>query len=71
MIRHQDRGPRRMDTSIWGPNTEDSPVVIETTAAKQEIVIAKVNKIMNERPRVDAPQKLDGLCSAITQASLY
>ncbi len=36
-----------------GPNTEDSPVVIEATAFKQGIVVAQVNEIVDKLPRVD------------------
>ena len=38
-----------------GPNTEDSPVVIEATAFKQGIVIAQVNEIVDKLPRIDVP----------------
>jgi malonate decarboxylase alpha subunit len=38
-----------------GPNTEDSPVVIEATALKQGIVVAQVNEILDKLPRVDVP----------------
>jgi malonate decarboxylase alpha subunit len=38
-----------------GPNTEDSPVVIEATAFKQGIVIAQVNEVVDRLPRVDVP----------------
>ena len=38
-----------------GPNTEDSPVVIEATAFKQGIVVAQVNEVVDELPRVDVP----------------
>ena len=38
-----------------GPNTEDSPVVIEATAFKQGIVVAQVNEIVDKLPRVDIP----------------
>jgi malonate decarboxylase alpha subunit len=38
-----------------GPNTEDSPVVIEATAFKQGIVIAQVDKVVDTLPRVDIP----------------
>jgi len=38
-----------------GPNTEDSPAVIEATAFKQGIVIAQVNEIVDKLPRVDVP----------------
>ena len=36
-----------------GPNTEDSPVVIEATAMKQGIVVAQVNEVLDTLPRVD------------------
>ncbi len=36
-----------------GPNTEDSPVVIEATAFKQGIVVAQVNEVVDKVPRVD------------------
>ncbi len=38
-----------------GPNTEDSPVVIEATAFKQGIVVAQVNEVVDHLPRVDVP----------------
>ena len=38
-----------------GPNTEDTPVIAEATAFKNGIVIAQVNRIMDEVPRVDIP----------------
>jgi malonate decarboxylase alpha subunit len=38
-----------------GDNTEDSPVVAEATAFKSGIVIAQVNKIVENVPRVDIP----------------
>ncbi len=38
-----------------GPNTEDSPVVIEATAFKQGIVVAQVNAIVDKLPRIDVP----------------
>ena len=38
-----------------GPNTEDTPVVIEATAFKNGIVIAQVNEIVDALPRVDIP----------------
>ena len=38
-----------------GFNTEDTPVVIEATKFKQGIVIAQVNEIVDELPRVDIP----------------
>jgi malonate decarboxylase alpha subunit len=38
-----------------GPNTEDTPVIVEATAFKSGIVIAQVNEIVDAVPRVDIP----------------
>ena len=38
-----------------GFNTEDSPAIIEATKFKQGIVIAQVNEIVDQLPRVDIP----------------
>ncbi|MGY3621071.1 malonate decarboxylase subunit alpha [Bradyrhizobium sp. USDA 10063] len=38
-----------------GPNTEDTPTVVEATAFKNGIVIAQVNEIVDKVPRVDIP----------------
>lgn len=38
-----------------GPNTEDTPTIVEATAYKNGIVIAQVNKIVDEVPRTDIP----------------
>jgi malonate decarboxylase alpha subunit len=38
-----------------GPNTEDTPVIVEATAFKSGIVIAQVNEIVDKLPRVDIP----------------
>jgi malonate decarboxylase alpha subunit len=38
-----------------GPNTEDTPTVVEATAFKDGIVIAQVNEIVDQVPRVDIP----------------
>lgn len=38
-----------------GPNTEDTPVIVEATAFKSGIVIAQVNEIVDVLPRVDIP----------------
>jgi malonate decarboxylase alpha subunit len=38
-----------------GPNTEDTPVIIEATAFKNGIVIAQVNELVDKVPRVDIP----------------
>jgi malonate decarboxylase alpha subunit len=38
-----------------GPNTEDTPAIIEATAFKNGIVIAQVNELVDRVPRVDIP----------------
>lgn len=38
-----------------GPNTEESPVIAETTAFRNGIVVAQVNEIQQTIPRVDIP----------------
>ncbi|WP_448202472.1 malonate decarboxylase subunit alpha [Azospirillum sp. sgz302134] len=38
-----------------GPNTEDTPVIVEATAFKRGIVIAQVNELVDRVPRVDIP----------------
>jgi malonate decarboxylase alpha subunit len=38
-----------------GPNTEDTPTVVEATAFKDGVVIAQVNEIVDTVPRVDIP----------------
>ncbi|HEV2609730.1 MAG TPA: malonate decarboxylase subunit alpha [Noviherbaspirillum sp.] len=38
-----------------GPNTEDTPAIVEATAFKSGIVIAQVNRIDDTLPRVDIP----------------
>jgi malonate decarboxylase alpha subunit len=38
-----------------GPNTEDTPTVVEATAFKDGVVIAQVNEIVEYVPRVDIP----------------
>ena len=38
-----------------GPNTEDTPTLIEATAFRQGIVIAQVNEVVDKLPRVDIP----------------
>ncbi|MBC7574316.1 MAG: malonate decarboxylase subunit alpha [Herminiimonas sp.] len=38
-----------------GPNTEDTPAIVEATAFKSGIVIAQVNQIVDTLPRVDIP----------------
>jgi malonate decarboxylase alpha subunit len=38
-----------------GPNTEDTPTVVEATAFKDGVVVAQVNEIVDTVPRVDVP----------------
>ena len=38
-----------------GPNTEDTPAIVEATAFKNGIVIVQVNRIVDTLPRVDVP----------------
>ena len=38
-----------------GSNTEDTPTIIEATAFRDGIVIAQVNEVVEELPRVDVP----------------
>jgi malonate decarboxylase alpha subunit len=38
-----------------GPNTEDTPVIVEATSFKSGIVIAQVNEVVDQLPRVDIP----------------
>ena len=38
-----------------GPNTEDTPAIVEATAFKTGIVIAQVNELRESLPRVDIP----------------
>ena len=38
-----------------GANTEDTPVIVEATAFKGGIVVAQVNRIVDDLPRVDIP----------------
>jgi malonate decarboxylase alpha subunit len=38
-----------------GPNTEDTPAIVEATAFRSGIVIAQVNQIVDALPRVDIP----------------
>jgi len=38
-----------------GPNTEDTPAIVEATAFKSGIVIAQVNELVDSVPRVDIP----------------
>ena len=38
-----------------GPNTEDTPVIVEAAAFHDAIVIVQVNRIVDQLPRVDIP----------------
>ena len=38
-----------------GPNTEDTPAIVEATAFKDGVVVAQVNEIVDTLPRVDIP----------------
>src|ERR1700757_4308618 len=38
-----------------GPNTEDTPTIVEAAAFRQGIVLVQVNEIVDELPRVDIP----------------
>jgi malonate decarboxylase alpha subunit len=38
-----------------GPNTEDTPTIVEATAFRDGIVIAQVNELVERVPRVDIP----------------
>ncbi len=38
-----------------GPNTEDTPAIVEATAFRRGIVIAQVNELVDAVPRVDIP----------------
>src|SRR5580658_8262319 len=49
------RSADRAGNLYMGPNTEDSPAVIEATAFKGGIVVAQVNEIVDRLPRVDIP----------------
>ena len=49
------RSADRQGNLYMGPNTEDSPTVIEATAFKDGIVIAQVNEVVDKLPRVDIP----------------
>ena len=38
-----------------GPNTEDTPTIVEATAFKSGVVVAQVNEVVDKLPRVDIP----------------
>src|SRR5207302_702309 len=41
-----------------GPNTEDTPTVVEATSYKNGLVVAQVTEIVDKVPRVDIPGDL-------------
>ena len=45
----------RQGNLYTGPNTEETPAIIEATAFKDGIVIVQVNEIVDELPRIDIP----------------
>ena len=45
----------RQGNLYTGPNTEDTPTIVEATAFKSGIVIAQVNEVAEKLPRVDIP----------------
>ncbi len=45
----------RFGNLYTGPNTEDTPAIVEATAFKSGIVIVQVNEIVDVLPRVDIP----------------
>nr|WP_321985894.1 malonate decarboxylase subunit alpha [uncultured Lichenicoccus sp.] len=50
-----------------GPNTEDTPTIVEATAFKSGIVVAQVNRIVDTVPRVDIPgDQIDFIIQADT-----
>jgi len=49
------RSADREGNLYMGPNTEDSPTIIEATAFKEGIVVAQVNEVVDKLPRVDIP----------------
>src|SRR6201991_4913627 len=45
----------RFGNLYTGPNTEETPAIVEAAAFKDGIVIVQVNEIVDELPRVDIP----------------
>lgn len=45
----------RKGNLFTGPNTEDTPTIIEATAFRDGVVVAQVNEITEDLPRVDIP----------------
>ena len=50
-----------------GPNTEDTPTIVEATAFRSGIVIAQTNRIVDRLPRVDIP---GGWVDFVTEAPM-
>ena len=49
------RAADRQGNLFTGPNTEDTPAIVEATAFKNGIVIAQVDEVVDHVPRVDIP----------------
>lgn len=45
----------RLGNLYTGANTEDTPTIVEATAFRHGIVLAQVNEVVDELPRVDIP----------------
>ena len=45
----------RQGNLYTGPNTEDTPAIVEATAFKSGIVVAQVDQVVDKLPRVDIP----------------
>ncbi|AOB33951.1 malonate decarboxylase subunit alpha [Bordetella sp. H567] len=43
----------RQGNLYMGPNTEDTPTIVEATAFKDGIIVAQVNEVVDHLPRVD------------------
>ena len=54
-----------------GPNTEDTPAIVEATAFKSGIVIAQVNEMVDRLPRVDIPGDWVDFVVPSPQAALH
>ncbi|WP_321504234.1 malonate decarboxylase subunit alpha [Breoghania sp.] len=55
----------RQGNLYTGFNTEDTPTIVEATKFSQGIVIAQVNEIVDELPRVDIPADwVDAVCQS-------
>jgi malonate decarboxylase alpha subunit len=49
------RAADRQGNLFTGPNTEDTPAIVEATAFKNGVVIAQVDEVVDRVPRVDIP----------------